>query len=32
MFVDRQAGESKMSSRIFAEAVGMVWKLKFAVK
>jgi dolichol-phosphate mannosyltransferase len=32
MFVDRQAGESKMSSRIFAEAIGMVWKLRFAVK
>jgi dolichol-phosphate mannosyltransferase len=30
VFVDRQAGESKMSSRIFVEAVAMVWKLRFA--
>jgi len=29
VFVDRQAGESKMSRRIFAEAVVMVWKLRF---
>jgi dolichol-phosphate mannosyltransferase len=30
MFVDRQAGDSKMNSRIVAEAVTMVWKLRFA--
>jgi dolichol-phosphate mannosyltransferase len=30
VFVDRQAGESKMSRRIFAEAIMMVWKLRFA--
>ena len=28
-FVDRKAGQSKMSSRIFGEAVLMVWKLRF---
>ncbi len=28
-FVDRSAGQSKMSRKIFAEAVGMVWKLRF---
>jgi dolichol-phosphate mannosyltransferase len=28
VFVDRTAGRSKMSRRIFAEAVGMVWKLR----
>jgi dolichol-phosphate mannosyltransferase len=28
-FVDRKNGQSKMSSRIFAEAVTMVWKLRF---
>jgi dolichol-phosphate mannosyltransferase len=28
VFVDRRAGESKMSRRIFAEAVVMVWKLR----
>lgn len=28
-FVDRKAGQSKMSSGIFAEAVTMVWKLRF---
>lgn len=27
-FVDRRAGQSKMSRKIFAEAVGMVWKLR----
>ncbi len=27
-FVDRRAGASKMSRKIFAEAVGMVWKLR----
>lgn len=30
VFVDRRAGRSKMSRRIFAEAVGMVWKLRLA--
>ncbi len=30
VFVDRRAGESKMSRRIFAEAVVMVWKLRLA--
>jgi dolichol-phosphate mannosyltransferase len=29
VFVDRRAGRSKMSRRIFLEAVGMVWKLRF---
>jgi dolichol-phosphate mannosyltransferase len=28
VFVDRRAGESKMSRKIFAEAVGVVWKLR----
>lgn len=28
-FVDRRAGRSKMSRTIFAEAIGMVWKLRF---
>lgn len=28
-FVDRRAGRSKMSRAIFAEAIGMVWKLRF---
>ena len=28
VFVDRRAGESKMSRKIFLEAVGMVWKLR----
>ena len=28
VFVDRRAGHSKMSRRIFAEAVGVVWKLR----
>jgi dolichol-phosphate mannosyltransferase len=28
-FVDRKHGQSKMSRRIFAEAVMMVWKLRF---
>ena len=30
IFVDRRAGQSKMSSKIFAEAMGMVWRLRFA--
>jgi len=29
LFVDRRAGASKMSRKIFAEAVVMVWKLRF---
>jgi len=29
VFVDRRAGQSKMSRRIFAEAIGVVWKLRF---
>jgi dolichol-phosphate mannosyltransferase len=29
VFVDRRVGRSKMSRRVFAEAVGMVWKLRF---
>jgi dolichol-phosphate mannosyltransferase len=29
VFFDRTLGRSKMSRRIFAEAVGMVWKLRF---
>lgn len=28
VFVDRRAGESKMSRRIFAEAIGVVWRLR----
>ena len=28
VFVDRTAGKSKMSRRIFMEAVGVVWKLR----
>jgi dolichol-phosphate mannosyltransferase len=28
LFVDRRAGASKMSRKIFAEAVVMVWKLR----
>lgn len=28
VFVDRRAGQSKMSRKIFLEAVGMVWKLR----
>lgn len=29
VFVDRTAGRSKMSRRIFVEAIGVVWKLRF---
>lgn len=29
VFVDRRAGQSKMSRAIFLEAIGMVWKLRF---
>ncbi len=28
-FVDRRVGQSKMSRKIFLEALGMVWKLRF---
>jgi dolichol-phosphate mannosyltransferase len=28
VFVDRRAGKSKMSQRVFVEAVGMVWRLR----
>ncbi|MCS6858378.1 MAG: polyprenol monophosphomannose synthase, partial [Sandaracinaceae bacterium] len=31
-FVDRRAGQSKMDSRIFFEAVWMVWKLRISGK
>jgi dolichol-phosphate mannosyltransferase len=27
-FVDRRVGQSKMSRRIFAEAIGVVWRLR----
>jgi dolichol-phosphate mannosyltransferase len=30
VFVDRRAGNSKMSSKIFLEAMGVVWKLRAA--
>ncbi len=30
VFVDRRAGQSKMSRRIFVEAIGVVWKLRFS--
>jgi len=29
VFVDRTVGRSKMSRKIFAEAIAMVWKLRF---
>jgi dolichol-phosphate mannosyltransferase len=29
VFEDRRVGQSKMSSAIFLEAIGMVWKLRF---
>ena len=29
IFVDRRVGASKMSRRIFAEAIGVVWKLRW---
>ena len=28
VFVDRTAGRSKMSRKIFVEAIGVVWKLR----
>ena len=30
VFVDRTAGRSKISRRIFVEAIGMVWKLRYS--
>ena len=30
VFVDRRVGQSKMSRRIFAEAIMMVWKLRLS--
>jgi dolichol-phosphate mannosyltransferase len=30
VFVDRRAGQSKMSRKIFLEAIGVVWKLRLA--
>lgn len=32
LFVDRRAGQSKMSKKVFAEAIGVVWKLRLAGK
>jgi dolichol-phosphate mannosyltransferase len=32
VFVDRRVGQSKMSRRIFAEALTLVWKLRLRVK
>ena len=29
VFVDRTAGQSKMNRRIFVEAVGVVWRLRY---
>ncbi|RKG86975.1 polyprenol monophosphomannose synthase [Corallococcus terminator] len=31
VFEDRRVGHSKMNKKIFAEALGMVWKLRFTV-
>ena len=28
-FADRRAGDSKMTTRIFLEALALVWKLRF---
>ena len=30
VFEDRRVGEYKMSSAIFLEAMGMVWRLRFS--
>jgi dolichol-phosphate mannosyltransferase len=30
IFPDRRVGQSKMSSRIFLEAIGMVWKMRWS--
>ncbi|MCX6356751.1 MAG: glycosyltransferase [Candidatus Aureabacteria bacterium] len=32
IFVDRKIGKSKMSKKIFLEAMGMVWKLRFGLQ
>jgi dolichol-phosphate mannosyltransferase len=32
VFVDRRVGQSKMSKRIFAEALTLVWRLRMSVK
>ena len=32
VFVDRRVGASKMSRKIFLEALSMVWKLRFGIK
>ena len=32
LFVDRRVGQSKMSRKIFIEALGMVWKLRMGVR
>ena len=29
VFVDRTLGQSKMNGRIFREAIGIVWKLRY---
>jgi dolichol-phosphate mannosyltransferase len=29
VFVDRTLGQSKMNGRIFAEAIGVVWRLRY---
>jgi dolichol-phosphate mannosyltransferase len=31
VFVDRRAGQSKMSRRIFVEAMGMVWRMRLGL-
>jgi dolichol-phosphate mannosyltransferase len=31
VFVDRRAGQSKMSRGVFLEAVGVVWKLRLGL-
>jgi dolichol-phosphate mannosyltransferase len=31
VFEDRRVGQSKMSRKIFLEAIRMVWKLRFTV-
>ncbi|HZA49242.1 MAG TPA: polyprenol monophosphomannose synthase, partial [Myxococcaceae bacterium] len=32
VFEDRRVGQSKMSRKIFLEALTMVWKLRFTVR
>jgi len=31
VFVDRRAGQSKMSRSIFLEAMGMVWRMRLGM-